>query len=210
MQLSQLLCLYCTPVWCGPCTSLGRLPSDPCISHVLNFYLRGHPELRAFLAPTSDTLFDYHYVQVMRRCDKAYDELCSAYEAAVAKKKREEEVAAMATATPPASPLVTPQPGSSPIIKASSADTSEIDAEIKDLEGQMRKREKDLLPMYHQVRIQQYRGLFVRSFFFCWVCDLKDGLDGWLSAGSLYILGECLSGIRLLVLPTKGRAVRCA
>jgi hypothetical protein len=95
-------------------------------------------------------------VQVMRRNDPVYDELCRTYEVATAKRKREEELALNSTATPPPSP----QPPASPVIGTSPAlangvangSLAELDREIRELEQRLRQREKDLLPIYHQAR----------------------------------------------------------
>lgn len=90
--------------------------------------------------------------QVMRRNDAAYDELCRGYEVALEKRRREDEIAQNATATPPPSP----QPPASPVIGSpaegmTNGSLAQLDREIKDLEQRLRQREKELLPIYHQV-----------------------------------------------------------
>jgi hypothetical protein len=92
----------------------------------------------------------------MRRNDPAYDELCRAYEVAVEKRRLEEDIAQNSTATPPPSP----QPPASPVIGAfgelngrvdGNAALALIEREIHELESKLRQREKELLPIYHQV-----------------------------------------------------------
>lgn len=84
-------------------------------------------------------------LKVMRRNDKVYDELCQAHEAALAKRRKEDEEAAHAQSTPPPSPLPS---------RAQQQAHSGLADEIKDIELRMRQREKDLLPIYHQVAVQ--------------------------------------------------------
>lgn len=94
-------------------------------------------------------------LKVMRRNDAVYDELCQAHEAAVEKRRKDEEEAAHAQSTPPPSPLATPSPGS-PLL-SSRAKQQALSAQadqIKAMEQRMRQREKDLLPIYHQVAVQ--------------------------------------------------------